>query len=294
MAALVGVGTLNRSSFDTENEPLTNPEPEVSIDETSDLQYSDQNEPETRYAEDAILKQEDSKTENQYSAGTEIEKKEENSETVSSDAAIDTPAVIQSSEDAMDAPSEVQSSDAAIDVPAEDLNSGAAITQSIPTPPAVEQTPSPEKTAARAKYIMSINKNISEEDAVNLANLFEQYASEREYLDVEILMSIARLESGFKPGIDANYMGLMQVSLRYGEKAGYTHEQLLDPYYNLAYACDILDDLNKKLDGNITYILLGYNQGYYGLKSKLDQGAELNFNFAEKCYKFANEIIALY
>ena len=83
MAALVGVGTLNRSSFDTENEPLTNPEPEVSIDETSDLQYSDQNEPETRYAEDAILKQEDSKTENQHSADAEIEKKEENSETVS-------------------------------------------------------------------------------------------------------------------------------------------------------------------------------------------------------------------
>lgn len=281
MAALVGVGTLNRSSFDTENEPLTNPEPEVSIDETSDLQDSDQNEPETRYAEDAILKQEDSKTENQYSAGTEIEKKEENSETVSSDAAID-------------APAEVQSSDAAIDVPVEDLNSDAAITQSIPTPPAVEQTPSPEKTAARAKYIMSINKNITEEDAVNLANLFEQYASEREYLDVEILMSIARLESGFKPGIDGDYMGLMQVSLKYGEKAGYTHEQLLDPYYNLAYACDILDDLNKKLDGDVTYILLGYNQGYYGLKSKLDQGAELNLNFAEKCYKFANEIIVLY
>jgi len=135
------------------------------------------------------------------------------------------------------------------------------------TQPAIEaperiEEPKINKTEKRIEYVLSQNKNISKEDAAKLVALFEKFADEREYIDTELLMGMAKLESGFRVDCGEKYIGLMQVSAKYGEQAGYTLEQLKDPYYNLEYAMAILDDLNDKCDGNIKYILQSYNMGY--------------------------------
>ena len=112
---------------------------------------------------------------------------------------------------------------------------------------------------------------------------------------------MARLESTFRAGtVSANgkYLGLMQVSKYYGSLAGYTEEQLLDPYYNVEYACSILDDNAKKLSGDLKGILQAYNMGYYAFKAKLEasiaSGEELAYSFYNNVIKYANQIKEMY
>lgn len=180
------------------------------------------------------------------------------------------------------------------EVPNEAENEEPAPLETVDVPEVTLENPEDPKTLARIKYIITKYKTIPYDDAAYYVALFEKFANERDYLEPEVLMGIARIESGFNPTLSGKYMGMMQVSSYYGQAAGYTEAQLQTAYYNLEYACSILDDLNRRFEGELQYIVLGYNQGYFGLKAKIDRGDELNMYFYNTCMKYADQIRALY
>ena len=151
--------------------------------------------------------------------------------------------------------------------------------------------------AARVQYIQKYNRHVPIEDAENIVSICEEFAEGRDYLDADVLIGMARLESTFRSntiGGDGKYLGLMQVSKYYGGLAGYTEDQLLDPYYNVKYACEILDDNAKKLSGDLKGILQAYNMGYYAYKARLESGEELAYSFYNNVTKYANQIKEMY
>jgi len=227
------------------------------------------------------------------------------------------PVVVQeTSEGALD--SSQETSDSAIDT-VQETSDAAIDTTEVTTKPGIiagiiedvketfenifgpKKEPEPEvdlvelaKTQKRIEYILRINKNLSEEYAAELVALFEEFANARDYIDVELLMGMVRLESTFNADAGEKYVGLMQISAYYGQQAGYTLEELKDPRTNLSYAFGMLDELNVKCEGNIQHILTAYNMGYYGFKKKLDSGEELAYSFYNNCKKYADQIIASY
>ena len=146
----------------------------------------------------------------------------------------------------------------------------------------------------RAEYMLEINKELSLDEALEYAELFDSFASTRDYLDAEILMAICQHESKFRKDVGTKYVGLMQVSAKYGQKSGYTLEQLYEPYSNIEYACSLLDAANKEFPGNLQYILLAYAKGLYALKSQIESGTELSTAFPDYCITHAEEIKKTY
>ena len=162
--------------------------------------------------------------------------------------------------------------------------------------PEKEKQPEPEKQAetelrdVRIAYLQKYNKTLTTEEAGEIVDTFESFAKDRDYIDTEVLIGLSRFESNFRADNGTNYIGLLQVSAKYGAAAGYTVEQLKTPYYNVKYAMEILDDLNNKLDGDLSLILTGYNTGYYALKNKLDNNLEISTSFYDKVMTYANQV----
>lgn len=112
-----------------------------------------------------------------------------------------------------------------------------------------------------AAYIRSVNRNVAEDAALDMARHFVKYAEEYE-VDEKIIMAIAQNESTYyKDAVSSeNYKGLMQTGDGLARNAGYDPSQLYDPEISIKVGARYL---RIKLDefGDMHLALTAYNQG---------------------------------
>ena len=121
----------------------------------------------------------------------------------------------------------------------------------------------PSYIEGMTKYIMSVNRNLSEEEASNIEFLIRHTAGQHKYMSPELISGIIMVESRFRPSItnSAGATGLMQALIKYARVKGYTMDMLLDPHINIEYGTEFMESLIRSYKGDITAGLAAYNMG---------------------------------
>lgn len=162
-----------------------------------------------------------------------------------------------------------------------------------------DETPAAKSAAqARADFIRYSNPYVDEATAMEYALLFEKYASARSYIDAEMLMAIARIESVYYYDAVAEdgsgrYLGLMQLHEYYESAYGYAEGQLFDPACNIECACRLLDDCAYYYNYDLVLTVQAYHLGPIAVDDQLAQGA-LNTYYFDLASGFADEIRNMY
>lgn len=98
--------------------------------------------------------------------------------------------------------------------------------------------------------------------AKDINTLIERY-SEAYRLDKHLVHAVMRVESGYRINAvsNKNARGLMQVIPATAKRMGIDPRYLFNPEHNIAAGTRYLAYLNQMFNGNLDYILAGYNAG---------------------------------
>ncbi|MBR5731722.1 MAG: transglycosylase SLT domain-containing protein, partial [Firmicutes bacterium] len=126
-----------------------------------------------------------------------------------------------------------------------------------------ERDTNPSYIEGMTKYIMSVNKALSEKEAADIEFLIRHVAGQYKYMTPELVSGIIMVESRFRPYIENSVgaTGLMQVLIKYAKVRGYTVSMLKDPHINLEYGVEFMNRLITGYRGDVTAGLAAYNMG---------------------------------
>ncbi|MGN0659671.1 MAG: lytic transglycosylase domain-containing protein [Emergencia sp.] len=112
-----------------------------------------------------------------------------------------------------------------------------------------------------AAYIRSVNRNVTERDAADMAGYFVKYADKYD-VDEKIVMAIAQNESTYYSDAVSceDFKGLMQTGDGLARNAGYDPSELFRPEVSIEVGARYL---KIKMDefGDLRLALTAYNQG---------------------------------
>ena len=146
----------------------------------------------------------------------------------------------------------------------------------------------PSYIEGMTKYIMSVNRNLSEEEAADIEFYIRHTAGQHKYMSPELISGIIMVESRFRPSItnSVGATGLMQALIKYARLKGYTTEMLLDPHINIEYGTEFMESLIRSFRGDITAGLAAYNMG----AAYVTPGGDYNKAYPEAVYSRMSEI----
>lgn len=121
---------------------------------------------------------------------------------------------------------------------------------------------------ALADYTMIINKNLDENQAMNIVMTIKEKC-ELYHMDELLIFSTIWQESNFDPNTYyKGAIGLMQIMEKTGASAGLTPSMLYDPETNIGFGISYLSDKMNRYDDNAVLALSAYNQG----TTRVDKG----------------------
>ena len=137
----------------------------------------------------------------------------------------------------------------------------------------------------RARYMMSVNPNLSYETALYYEYLFRHEASVYTYCEEDMLMGICQTESRFDHSAvsEVEAIGLMQVMLVYAEADGYTLEMIRDPHYNIQRGASWLEMFIEYCDNDPQLGLAAYYLGPGNLYDQINTYGTYDSNYADVC-----------
>ena len=146
----------------------------------------------------------------------------------------------------------------------------------------------PSYIEGMTKYIMSVNRNLSEKEAADIEFYIRHTAGQHKYMSPELISGIIMVESRFRPSITNSIgaTGLMQALIKYARLKGYTTEMLLDPHINIEYGTEFMESLIRSYKGDITAGLAAYNMG----AAYVSSGGDYNKAYPEAVYSRMNDI----
>ncbi len=137
----------------------------------------------------------------------------------------------------------------------------------------------------RARYMMSVNPDLSYETALYYEYLFRHESSVYPYCEEDTLMGICQTESRFDHTAVSyvEAIGLMQVMLIYAEEDGYTLEMIRDPHYNIQRGASWLEMFIEYCDGDPELGLAAYYLGPGNLYDQINNYGTYDSNYADVC-----------
>ncbi|MBR0482184.1 MAG: transglycosylase SLT domain-containing protein [Firmicutes bacterium] len=137
----------------------------------------------------------------------------------------------------------------------------------------------------RARYMMSVNPNLSYETALYYEYLFRHEASVYTYCEEDMLMGICQTESRFDHTAvsEVEAIGLMQVMLIYAEEDGYTLEMIRQPHYNIQRGASWLEMFIEYCDNDPQLGLAAYYLGPGNLYNQINEYGTYDSNYADVC-----------
>ena len=137
----------------------------------------------------------------------------------------------------------------------------------------------------RARYMMSVNPDLSYETALYYEYLFRHEAAVYTYCEEDMLMGICQTESRFDHTAvsEVEAIGLMQVMLIYAEEDGYTMEMIRQPHYNIQRGASWLEMFIEYCDNDPQLGLAAYYLGPGNLYNQINEYGTYDSNYADVC-----------
>ena len=146
----------------------------------------------------------------------------------------------------------------------------------------------PSYIEGMTKFIMSVNRNLTEEEAAEIEFLIRHVAAQHKYMKPDLIAGIIMVESRFRPYITNSIgaTGLMQALIKYARIRGYTESMLLDPHINIEYGTSFMESLIASYRGDVTAGLAAYNMG----AAYVTSGGDYNKAYPNAVYDRMSEI----
>ncbi len=137
----------------------------------------------------------------------------------------------------------------------------------------------------RARYMMSVNPELSYETALYYEYLFRHEASVYTFCEEDTLIGICQTESRFNENAisEVEAIGLMQVMLIYAEQDGYTLEMIRTPHYNIQRGASWLEMFIEYCEGDPQLGLAAYYLGPANLYNQINEYGTYDSNYADVC-----------